>query len=324
MLQAKILKELLADGRKTDSEIAKKIGETEENVKRNIGEMEEKGIITGATIHINYKIFGYKAVAYISINVDSKQEAQLIEYLRKMPEVYSLHSRGVKGNLDVVIILKTLEQLNDIKDAIKRHFSILEMRTAIWTDVKEMNQNLAITSADKKKEEAEINYQVNTQKKSNSQTMIMDEIDKKIADKLSENGRVSMETLGREIGLSSAAANRRYEKLKKNGVLKVTIQVNPIKIGYRALCVFFTVTSHENSFLLIEKISKIPDVISIMKTTGDYDLQIYAMVQDIDKLLFIQKEIGKISGITRIDMEVLGFEEGRAKWPSPRQYISTF
>ena len=324
MLQAKILKELLADGRKTDSEIAKKIGETEENVKRNIGEMEEKGIITGATIHINYKIFGYKAVAYISINVDSKQEAQLIEYLRKMPEVYSLYSRGVKGNLDVVIILKTLEQLNDIKDAIKRHFSILEMRTAIWTDVKEMNQNLAITSADKKKEEAEINYQVNSQKKSNSQTMIMDEIDKKIADKLSENGRVSMETLGREIGLSSAAANRRYEKLKKNGVLKVTIQVNPIKIGYKALCVFFTVTSHENSFLLIEKISKIPDVISIMKTTGDYDLQIYAMVQDIDKLLFIQKEIGKISGITSIDMEVLGFEEGRAKWPSPRQYISTF
>jgi len=324
VLQAKILKELLADGRKTDSEIAKKIAETEENVKRNIGEMEEKGIITGATIHINYKIFGYKAVAYISINVDSKQEAQLIEYLRKMPEVYSLHSRGVKGNLDVVIILKTLEQLNYIKDAIKRHFLILEMRTAIWTDVKEMNQNLAITSTDKKNEEAEINYQVNTQKKSNSQTMIMDGIDKKIADKLSENGRVSMETLGREIGLTSAAANRRYEKLKKNGVLKATIQINPIKIGYRALCVFFTVTSHENSFLLIEKISKIPDVISIMKTTGDYDLQIYAMLKDIDQLLFIQKEIGKISGITRMDMEVLGFEEGRAKWPSPRQYISTF
>ena len=151
-MQSKILKELLADGRKTDSEIAKKIGETKENVNKNIGEMEEKGIITGATIHINYKIFGYKAVANILINVDSKQEAQLIEYLRKMPEVYSFHSREVKGNLGVIIILKTLEQLNDIKDAIKRHFSILEMRTAIWTDVKEMNQNLAITSANKKKE----------------------------------------------------------------------------------------------------------------------------------------------------------------------------
>ena len=77
--------------------------------------------------------------------------------------------------------------------------------------------------------------------------MILDQIDQKIADKLSENGRVPMETLGREIGISSDTVKRRYEKLKKNGALKVTIQVNPNKIGYQAMCVFFTVTSHENS-----------------------------------------------------------------------------
>jgi DNA-binding Lrp family transcriptional regulator len=284
--------------------------------------MEEMGIITGATIHINYKSFGYKAVAHILLNVDSTQEAELIEYLQKMPEVYSFYSREVKGNLDVIIILKTLKQLNDIKDAIKRHFSILEMRTAIWTDVKEMNHNLAITSANKKKEEATINCQVNAQR-TNPQTKVIDEIDKKIADKLSENGRLSMETLGREIGLSSAAAKRRYEKLKKNGVLKVTIQVNPNKMGYQALCVFFTVTSHENLFLIVEKIGRIPDIISIMKTTGDYDLQIWAMVKDLGQLLSVQKELGKIQGITKIDAEILPVDNWE-KWPSPRQYISTF
>jgi DNA-binding Lrp family transcriptional regulator len=135
-----------------------------------------------------------------------------------------------------------------------------------------------------------------------------------------------MQTLGREIGISPDTAKRRYEKLKNNGVLKVTIQINPVKIGYQAMCVFFTVTSHENSFVLIEKISKIPDVISIMKTTGDYDLQIWAMAKDLGQLLFIQGEIGKIPGISRIDMEVLGLEENSnwLKWPSPRQYISTF
>ncbi len=285
--------------------------------------MEETGIITGATIHINYKSFGYKAVAHVLLNVDSKQEAELIEYLQKMPEVYAFYSREVKGNLDVIIILKTLKQLNDIKDAIKRHFSIFEMRTAIWTDVKEMNHNLAITSANKKKEEATINYQVNAQRTNNPQTMVIDEIDKKIADKLSENGRVSMEALGREIGLSSAAAKRRYEKLKKNGILKVTIQVNPNKMGYQALCVFFTVTSHENLFLIVEKIGRIPDIISIMKTTGDYDLQIWAMVKDLGQLLSVQEALGKIQGITKIDAEILPLEKWE-KWPSPRQYISTF
>lgn len=321
-IQAKILKELIADGRKTDSEIAEKIGETKESIKKNFAKMEEMGIITGATIHINYKSFGYKAVAHTLINVDSQQESQLIEYLKKMPEVYAFYNREVKGSLDVVIILKTLEQLNDIKDKIKRNFSILEMRTAIWTDVKEMNDNLSIAADSVQKEEQIINCQPDTQG-NNPQTMVVDQIDQKIADKLSENGRVSMERLGKEIGISSDTANRRYQKLKKNGVLKVTIQFNPNKIGYKAICVFFAATSNENLRAIIEKISKIPDVISIMKTSGDYDLQIWAMVKDIEQLLSIQEELGKTPGIIRMDKEISRLE-GRAKWPSPRQYISTF
>jgi len=260
-------------------------------------------------------------VAHILINDDSQQADQLIGYLQKMPEVYSFYSRGAKGNIDAITILKTLEQLNDIKDAIKRHFSVLEMKTAIWTGVKEMNENLAIIPDNRKNVEETISYQTQTQKQRHPQTMVIDQIDQKIADKLSENGRVSMETLGREIGISSDTAKRRYEKLKKNGVLKVTIQVNPLKIGYQALCLFFTVTSHEKSFLVIEKISRIPDIISIMKTTGDYDLQIWAMIQDADQLLSIQEELGKIQGILRMDMEVVRVLD---KWPTPRQCISTF
>ena len=194
-VQAKILKELIADGRKSDSEIAEKIGLTKEIVKKNRSQMERAGIITGATIHINYKSFGYKAVAHILIDVDSQQADQLIDYLQKMPGFYAYYNRGVKGSIDVVTTLKTLEQLNDIKDDIKRHFSVLEMRTAIWTDVKEMNENLSITSDNRKNDWRAINYQTKTQRKSNPQTMAIDQIDQKIADKLSENGRVSMETL---------------------------------------------------------------------------------------------------------------------------------
>ncbi len=118
-----------------------------------------------------------------------------------------------------------------------------------------------------------------------------------------------METLGKEIGISSDTAKRRYEKLKKNGVLKVTIQINPNKIGYKALCVFFTVTSNENSSEIIEEISRIPDVISIMKTTGNYDLQIYAMVKDLGQFLSVQEQLGKIQGITKMDVEIASFRQ---------------
>jgi DNA-binding Lrp family transcriptional regulator len=323
VVQAKILKELIADGRKSESEIAKKLGLTKAVVKKNYQKLEDAGIITGATTHINYRSFGYKAVAHILINVDSQHADQLIEYLQKMPEVYSFYCKEVKGNIDVVVILKTIEQLSETKDTIKRYFSVLEMKTAIWTDVKEMNQNLAIIPSNFKANEQErFVHEVGVQKKNDS--LILDETDRKIADKLAENGRIPMDILAKEIGISSDTAKRRYEKLKKNGVLKVTIQINPNKIGYQAMCIFFTVTSSEKSLLMIEKISNIPNIISIMKTSGDYDLQIWAMVQDIAQLLYIQEEIGKIPGIRKIDSEILRLGEQWMKWPSPRQYISTF
>ena len=65
----------------------------------------------------------------------------------------------------------------------------------------------------------------------------------------------------------------------------------------------------------------IPDVISIMKTLGDYDLQVYVIVRDIDQLIGVHEEIGNIQGIAKIDIETTRMPP---KWPSPRQYLSTF
>jgi Lrp/AsnC family leucine-responsive transcriptional regulator len=320
-VQATILRELLIDGRKSEQAIAATTGLSKETVRKNYRKMKKMGIITGATTHINYKSFGYKAVAQMLINVDFSQTDQLIKYLQNMPNIYSVSSRGVKGNINVVAILQTLEQLNDVKDSIKRKFSVLELKTAIWTDVKEMNYNLAITENNRKELVVPTYPAPKPMEKSSSS---IDKIDQKIADILAENGRISMTSLAQDIGVSPSNAKKRYEKMRNDGSLKVTIQVNPNKIGYHALCVFFTVTSAEESTKIIEKISRIPDIISIMKTTGDYDLEIYAMVQDLDRLLSIQEELGKIRGITKIDVELLRFDERWTKWPTPKQYISTF
>jgi DNA-binding Lrp family transcriptional regulator len=198
------------------------------------------------------------------------------------------------------------------------------MKTAIWTDVKEMNQNLAITDSIRKASLETNSIELNKEIRKKLSHIVIDEIDKKIADKLAEDGRISMETLGNEVGISTNLAKKKYEKMKHNGILKITIQINLTKIGYTAMCIFFITISGQNSLSIIQQISKIPDIISIMKTTGDYDLQIYSMVQNLDQLLFTQERILKIQGIRKIDLELLRLNEKLTKWPSPRQYISTF
>ncbi len=292
-------------------------------MKRNYLQLEKDGIITGATTHINYKFFGYKAVAYILITVDPQQASKLCDYLAKMPDLYGFFGRGIEGNIDVITTLKTLEQLSDVKDAIKRNFSVQEMRTAIWTDVKEMNQNLSIVD-EFRDSAAASNIQEATAAVSNKKSFALDKIDQKIANKLAEDGRLSMDALGKSVGISAQAAKRRYQRLKDSGALKITIQISPVKLGYQAICIFFASTSSEKSPTTIQKISAIPDIISIMKTAGDYDLQIYAMVQNIDQLLSVKEKIEKTSGIRKIDLELNRIGESLSKWPSPRQYISTF
>jgi len=309
------------DGRQSVAEIAKELELTQEEVRKNYDELEQKGIVKGATIHINYKGFGYKAVAHVMIRIDPAQMDQFMTYLQKTPEVYSFYKSGPGGNTDVTLILKTLQQLDRVKDAIKSQFSVSEIKTAIWTDVKEMHSNLAIVPS----EITSIDYASDQMKTGKTGKMprktTVDEVDEKVADRLSEDGRAPLDAIGKAAGISAEAAKRRYEKLKRSGLMKVTIQIDPVRIGYRALGVFFAVTSHEDSFSIIKQISAIPDIISIMKTSGDYDLQIYAMIRDIGHLLSIQDELEKIRGISKMDMEV---RQMLNKWPTPRQYISTF
>ena len=58
-----------------------------------------------------------------------------------------------------------------------------------------------------------------------------------------------------------------------------------------------------------------------MKISGDYDLQIYAMIKNIEQLLALQEEFTKIPGIAKMELDIFRVLK---IWPTPRQYISTF
>jgi DNA-binding Lrp family transcriptional regulator len=320
-VQAKILKELLIDGRKSTADIAKKIGVETQTVNRHFREMKRAGIIAGATIHINYRGFGYKAVAALLMEADPEQTDNVIEYVGKMRDIYSVYQQGPKGNIRIVATLRTLQQLDEVKDAIKRRFPNSHMKTAIWTDVREMHRNLALTNEVKTEISKNKSGTIRRQDPNGEGTTV-DDTDLRIADKLSQDGRMPAARIAKDVGLSSKAVNERIANLERNGKLKVTIQINPVAIGYRAIAVFYTsMTPQADSMFVVDVISAVPDVISIMKTSGDYDLQIFAMIRDIDSLLKIQETISGIRGVAKMDMEISGFF---GKWPTPRQYMSTF
>jgi len=258
------------------------------------------------------------------ISVESQQIDQVMEYIGKIVEVRAYRQYNNVYNIRAVAVLKDLNGLDHVKTAIRRHLPPAALRTYLWTAVRNIPENLKL-SLDKKNSvmiNKEQNPSLSTAKSVTAKVKI-DEIDSMIISHLELNGRAPFNQIAKEIGTSTDTVVKHYQKLKKANVIKVSIQIDPKKIGYTSILDFniaFGSPSY-SSATIVESLVEIPDVIIIAKTSGDYDLQLTAMIRDVEQMFTIQEEIARISGITKIENSARKIPD---RWPTQRQYLSTF
>ena len=318
-LDSKILKQLLTDGRTGYNEIANECGVTKNKIWKRCKTMEEKGIINGATIQINFAQFGYDALATLLISVEAQQIEKIMDFIKEIAEVRAYQQYNSVFNVRAVATLSDLNELDRIKQVIKRKLPTLGLKTYIWTGVRNIPENLNLAGYLKKVDEKTLrNVRESTSIENGTK---IDEVDKQIVAKLTLDGRASFNQIANEIGISTDTVVKRYHKLRKKGAIKVSVQINPNKIGYNSILDFNItfVSINGLSDSVVEALAKIPDVIIITKTSGDFDLQVTAMVRDINEIFSIQDEITRICGVTKMESSARKIPD---KWPTPRQYLS--
>jgi DNA-binding Lrp family transcriptional regulator len=320
-LDSRIIKELLQDGRATFVEIANRCGVTKNKVWKRFMAMARKGIISGATIQMNFAKFGYEVIATFLINVEAHQIEQVMAYIRSITEVFAFRQYNSVYNIRAFATLKDLDELDRLKQAIKRKLPTVGIRTYIWTDVRNVPENLGLTDqTEEASGKAKPNLSPLDQKQTD--TVKIDELDLRIVKLLTLDGRASFTKIAQEVGTSVDTVMKRYRKLRKSNAVKVTIQINPNKLGYTSILDFSISFSsaQDLSSSVVESLAKIPDVIIITKISGEHDLQVTAMIRDVQRSLAIQDEIARINGITKMEVSARKLP---AKWPTPQQYIST-
>lgn len=320
-LDSEILRILLRDGRTGYNEMAKTCGVSKNKVWKRCRAMEKKGIITGATVQMNFGLFGYDALATLLISVEAQQMEQVMDFIAKVTEVRAHRQYNSVYNVRAVTSLRDLNELDHIKQLIKRKLPTIGLKTYIWTGVRNIPENLNLTG--KMSEPDETDQQNSDKAQPVYERIKIDELDKQIVSKLALDGRASFTEMGKEIGISTDTVIKRYHRLVEKGVIKVSIQINPNKIGYNAILDFniaFT-TPGSMSNPLVESLARIPDAIVITKTSGDYDLQLTAMIRNIAQAFDMQDQIARICGVTKIEASSRKIPN---RWPTPQQYMSTF
>ena len=148
-VDTKILKELLKDGRKSFNLIAEECHTSKYVVWKHYNEMRKAGIIVGATIQYNFPSFGYQGEATILVNVESQHLNEVFERLRKIPNLITFRLYNSTYNIAIMAVLKTLKDLDNVKELLKKQNSVMASRTYLWTGVRNTPENLSPGCAQK-------------------------------------------------------------------------------------------------------------------------------------------------------------------------------
>ena len=93
-------------------------------------------------------------------------------------------------------------------------------------------------------------------------------------------------------------------------------------MGYQAILdINIALINQSKTKELVDKLSVIPGVTYLAKTSGNYDLLVTSLVKDCKDIIAINEEIVKIPYIKRMETAMRPVYPA---WPGSRQYISTF
>jgi DNA-binding Lrp family transcriptional regulator len=132
-----ILQALLLDGRASFSAIARETNLTDVAIKKRVESLKRRGIISGVSVDLNYKVLGYENPIFVQMRCEVSKQKDIIKKLQGMDFVlelyqvlgeYNLHAKlivpnlesaekfiGQLGLIDGVIDLKTMVVLSELK-----------------------------------------------------------------------------------------------------------------------------------------------------------------------------------------------------------------
>jgi len=108
----------------------------------------------------------------------------------------------------------------------------------------------------------------------------LDEVNRKIITQLQLNGRTTFKALGKLIGYTGMGVKKRYDKLLKEDLIRVSTMLNAKALQLHPAIVMLEMESAEAMQNLLKRFKNCPRVINIFTTLGGYNLIALVVAED--------------------------------------------
>jgi len=134
----------------------------------------------------------------------------------------------------------------------------------------------------------------------------MDDIDKKILERLQDDARIAFRKIAEELEVSESTIFVRVKKLQERGVIKrFTTEISPEMVG-KGLTAFILIKADPPKYpVVLETLKKIPDIYEVYDVTGNYYTVAKVRTGDQRDLIKIIDQIGLIEGITSTETAIV-------------------
>lgn len=132
----------------------------------------------------------------------------------------------------------------------------------------------------------------------------IDKLDLQIIQEMLENAETPYAELGKKLFVSGGTIHVRIKKLEEIGIVNgKRLSVNLKKLGYD-ITAFIGIFLEKSSLYdaVAEELEKIPEIVRLNYTTGNYSMYIEVICKDIDQLRSVlHDKLQKIKGIERTE-----------------------
>jgi Lrp/AsnC family leucine-responsive transcriptional regulator len=140
--------------------------------------------------------------------------------------------------------------------------------------------------------------------------MKIDRLDVRIVAELQKDGRRSVVSLAKQVGLSGTPCARRIRQLEETGVIRgYTAIVDPVRVGLKVSAfVQLRLAPHADEHVtrLQNALSGMEEVVSCCAVTGEYDFLLQVVATDLDALsTLVLKKLLRIPGVRDVHSNVV-------------------
>jgi Lrp/AsnC family transcriptional regulator, leucine-responsive regulatory protein len=127
----------------------------------------------------------------------------------------------------------------------------------------------------------------------------LDPTDLAIIEIMQADGRISVSELGRRVGLSQPAASERLKRLEERGIIEgYGARINAAALGLGMMAVIRLRTTHEHIRACLKQFSEMPDVVEVLRLTGEDCFVLKVLVPTPSELEAIVDTIARYGAVT--------------------------